>query len=239
MDGKESNMKLTTKQLRQIIKEELEKLIDESNIPSPDRWFEEYNKCIKKGRTEEFCQELGAWLADTRDDKLPNLEVIKYFQEPMLQRKKENKRLEIERAWEMMNREDKIVIAKEFLQAGKDQQLEIDNKKKKIQQKITRLGGEADLVSKYEKIWNDYYFRNQNKGVWWEKEQQKKATNGDELDVVVLALVRLLNKEEDLRAAMYNFNSLSKGIGIGLPLNNFPKVIDWMMENISLWDRFE
>mgnify|MGYP003129683871 CR=1 FL=1 len=47
-------MKLTTKQLKQIIKEEIEKLIDESNIPSPDRWFEEYNKCIKKGRTEEF-----------------------------------------------------------------------------------------------------------------------------------------------------------------------------------------
>jgi hypothetical protein len=223
-------MKLTTKQLKQIIKEEIEKLIDEGNIPSSDRWFEEYNKCIKKGRTQEFCQELGAWLADTRDDKLPNLEVIKYFQEPMLQRKKENKRLEIERVWEMMNHEDKIAMAKEFLQAGKDQQLEIDNKKKEIQQKITRLGGDEGLVSRYEKIWNDYHFRNQNKGVWREKEQQKKA--------VKLTLIRLLNKEEDLRAAMFRFNGYSKGIGIGLPLSEFPKAIDWVMENISLWDSF-
>ena len=160
-------MNLTTKQLKQIIKEEIEKLIDESNIPSSDRWFEEYNKCIEKGRTEEFCQELGAWLADTRDDKLPNLEVIKYFQEPMLQRKMENKRAEIERVWSMMNREDKMAMGKEFLQARKPQQMEIDIKKKEIQQKITRLGGEEDLVSKWTKLWDDYYFRNQGKGVWW------------------------------------------------------------------------
>ena len=52
-------MKLTTQQLKQIIKEELKAILDE-DLPGRDEWQDIWNDCVRKGKTEDECSDLAA-----------------------------------------------------------------------------------------------------------------------------------------------------------------------------------
>ena len=66
---------------------------------------------------------------------------------------------------------------------------------------------------------------------------------GKELDVVEYNLVSLMNKEMELNDIVHRLAGITDGIGTRLPLNRGPAYdggifLDWIMENISLWNDF-
>jgi len=52
-------MKLTTKQLKQIIKEELDIVLDEA-LPKKEEWQVIWNDCVRSGKSEDDCTDLAA-----------------------------------------------------------------------------------------------------------------------------------------------------------------------------------
>lgn len=52
-------MKLTTQQLKRIIKEELSTVLDEA-LPAKEEWQDIWNDCVQSGKSEDDCTDLAA-----------------------------------------------------------------------------------------------------------------------------------------------------------------------------------
>jgi hypothetical protein len=255
-------MKLTTKQLKQMIKEELEGVLDEGLADvHPDTWLAFYNGCMNDGVPQldieandgDRCLDVASQIKSGNYDDDVVMAYMKHEygdkQSPKSPKTEPDTRthftkMRLETEWRAMNHEDKMDLSKKFLQAAKIQQQKIRNKKKEIQQEITRLGGNPNKVSEFNDTWDRHYRWTKDSAYDYEKwHHQHMLKTGKELDVVEYNLVRLMNKEMELNDIVHRLAGIADGIGSRLPLNKGPNYggdifIDWVMENISLWDEF-
>ena len=96
-------MKLTTEQLKQIIKEELNSVLSE-DLPEQDEWWPILQDCIKSGKSEDECIDLAVEVYGRNwdDETIKNYMDYEYSNKPQKAAKSETDDIN---AWVQQNRE--------------------------------------------------------------------------------------------------------------------------------------